>query len=114
MNRALVFAIVLLAVGPAAAGECTLQITRTACPGKEKESFEKCGGKASCTSKARNPGASTSPEQCAAEALQACANAPDRQAVTRSKVVTATFDGKPVEGGKNFCAADRPDFNHCK
>jgi hypothetical protein len=95
---------------PAAAdGKCVLQVTRTACPGKEKESFSKCDGKASCEVK----DAAADEKACAAAAEKACENAPDRQKVTKSKVIKALFGGKTVEGGKNFCAADRPDFNKC-
>jgi hypothetical protein len=86
-----------------------LTVTRTACPGKEKESFSKCDGKASCEVKDKAADA----KACAAAAVKACENTPDRQKVTKSKSITAIFDGKPVEGGKNVCAADRADFNKC-
>jgi hypothetical protein len=89
--------------------KCVLQITRTACPGKEKESFSKCDGKASC--EVKDPAADE--KACAAAAVKACENTPDRQKVTKSKVIKALFGGKPVEGGKNFCAIDRADFNKC-
>jgi hypothetical protein len=95
---------------PKAAGAgCVLKVTRTACPGKEKESYSKCNGKQSCEMQ----DAAASAADCAAAALKACENTPDRQQVTKSKVITAVFGGQPVEGGKNFCAADRPDFNQC-
>jgi hypothetical protein len=92
-----------------AGGKCVLKVTRTACPGKEKESYSKCNGKQSCDM----DDAAASSEDCAAAALKACENTPDRQSITKSKVITALFGGKPVESGKNYCAADRPDFNKC-
>jgi hypothetical protein len=88
---------------------CVLKVTRTACAGKEKESFSKCDGKASCDV---NDAAATEAD-CAAAAVKACDNAPDRQSITKSKTITALFGGKPVQAGKNFCVADRPDFNKC-
>jgi hypothetical protein len=92
-----------------AAGKCVLKVTRTACPAKERESYSKCNGKQSCDVE----DAATMAEDCAADALKACENTPDRQQITKSKVITALFGGQPVEKGKNFCAADRPDFNKC-
>ena len=92
----------------AVAGDCVIKSTRNACPGKEKESFSKCGGQPTCDETV----AAESATQCAEKALKACDIA--RPGVTKSKSVTATFDGKPLDGGKNFCAADRPDFNKCE
>lgn len=91
----------------AIAGDCVLNVTRTACPGKEAESYKKCDGKQSCEEMKET----SSAEACAKEALKACDNA--RLDITKSKVITASFDGAPVEGGKNFCEANRPDFNKC-
>jgi len=93
----------------ASGGSCVIKVTRTACPGKEKESYGKCNGKQSCDTEA----SAATAEDCAAAAVKACENVPDRQSVTKSKVITALFGGKPVESGKNFCAQDRPDFNKC-
>ena len=92
----------------AIAGECVLKTTRTACPGKEKESYSKCNGQASCDEKVM----ADSAKECAEKAAKSCDNS--RPAITKSKTVSATFDGKPVEGGKNFCASERPDFNKCE
>ncbi len=100
----------LCAATPAYAGDCVLKVTRTACPGKEAESYKKCDGKQSCEEFKET----ASIEACAKETLKACDNVGDRQQQTKSKVITATFDGAPVEGGKNFCDANRPDFNLCK
>jgi hypothetical protein len=102
-----VFAALLLAlsVGSAFASECVLQITRTACPAQEKESYAKCDGKASCNESV--PAASAS--QCALKAKTGCTN--KRYEITKYKKVTATFDGAAVEGGKDFCVG-HPDYPH--
>ncbi len=88
---------------PALAADCVLQVTRTACPGQEQESFSKCDGKASCVEK--KPAADAA--ACAAAATAACANT--RLTITKNKKVTAQFDGSAVEGGKDFCAG-HPDY----
>ncbi len=79
------------------AGECVLSITRDACPGKDKESFAKCDGKASCDESKKTGSA----EACAKEAIKACQN--KRLDVTKNKTITAKFGGAAVEGGKDFC-----------
>ena len=104
-NKRLVLALAaLLASGTVFAADCVLNVTRTACPGQEKESFSKCGGNASCVEK--KPAADAS--QCVAAAAAACANS--RQTVTKNKQVTAEFHGVKLENGKDFCAghADYP------
>jgi predicted cobalt transporter CbtA len=105
MIRKLVLTSILSVMSAAAvlADDCVLQITRTACPGKEAESFSKCGGKQSCTE--IKPAASAA--QCSAKAKEACANS--RLDITKYKKITATFGGTPVEGGKDFCVG-HPDF----
>jgi hypothetical protein len=107
LMRSHVFAGVLLAFvsGTAFAGDCALQVTRTACPGQEKESYSKCEGKANCTESV--PAATAS--QCALKAKSGCTN--KRFDVTKYKKVTATYDGAAVEGGKDFCVG-HPDFPH--
>ncbi len=89
--------------GVASAADCVLQVTRTACPGEEKESFSKCGGTANCEEK--KPAISAA--QCASKAKADCANS--RLTVTKNKKVTAKFDGADVEGGKDFCVG-HPDY----
>jgi hypothetical protein len=102
-----------LCVGQAVAGSCDVGYTRTACPGKDAISFTKCDGKASCV---KNTTADTA-DACRAKAVAACAN--DRLDITKSKVITATFDGKPVlnkAGGPDHCldyAAREAEFNKC-
>jgi hypothetical protein len=90
------------------AGDCILHVKRTACPGNDTESFKKCDGKAECEEK-KSAGSLI---ECAKIATDDCANA--RFLITKSKAITAKFDGAPVMGGKNFCKEDRPDFNKCK
>jgi hypothetical protein len=92
----------------AIAGECVLKTTRVACPAKEKESYSKCGGQASCDEKV----VADSAKDCAEKAAKSCDNS--RPNITKSKTVSATFDGKPIEGGKNVCASERPDYNKCE
>jgi hypothetical protein len=113
MIRKFLIAAVVMSSGLAVAdgGKCVLQVTRTACTGKEKESFSKCNGKASCEMPADD---AKDEKACATAAEKACENTPDRQSITKLKVITALFGGKKLDGGKNYCAADRPDFNKCK
>jgi len=110
MKRLIGYSAVLLVltISNAFAGKCVLSVTRVACPGQEKESYAKCGGKAACSEEP----AADSEAACAKAGLDGCSNG--RLTITKSKEITATFDGKPVLGGKQFCKADRPDFNGCK
>jgi hypothetical protein len=102
--------VLLLMPAVSRAGNCVITTTRTACPGQEADSYKKCGGKPTCDESFAHPTA----ESCAAEAEEACVNVKDRQQVTKSKTITAKFDGQPVDGGKNFCDPGREDFNKCK
>ena len=97
----------LLACGAVSAADCVIHVTRTACPGEEKESFSKCNGNASCDEKVLV----TSAAQCASKAKAGCANS--RLTVTKYKKVTADYDGTAVEGGKDFCVG-HPDFPYAK
>jgi hypothetical protein len=91
------------------AGDCSVHYVRTACPGMEVESYSKCGGTKSCDKVEQTP----SEAACVGAAKRACANT--RLTITKSKVITATYDGKALKGpfGGSFCAAQRPDFNKC-
>jgi hypothetical protein len=91
------------------AGDCSVHYVRTACPGMETESYSKCGGSKSCDKVEQTPSAAA----CVGAAKRACANS--RLTITKSKVITATYDGKALKGpfGGSFCAAQRPDFNKC-
>lgn len=100
----------LSSVSLAAKKKCEVRYVRTACEGKEKISYKKCGGKKECTKtkRAKNEAA------CAKAAEKSCRNS--RLEITKSKVITAFWDGKPLktaDGKENFCAADRKDFNKC-
>jgi hypothetical protein len=121
-KRWLMAGLVFASVGMvgAAHAECVLHYERTACKGKDAESFKKCDGKAACDKAVKE---ATSKEACAAAALKACDN--DRLDITKYKKITADMDGKPLVGGfnavgkadaagNNFCAADRPDLNKCQ
>lgn len=95
------------------AGKCDLGYTRTACPGQEATSYKKCDGKASCTKTVD----ADSADACRSKAVAACAN--DRLDITKSKAITASFDGKPVmnkAGGTDHCldyAERAAEFNQC-
>lgn len=93
-----------------AAMDCIVHYNRTACPGKEEESYSKCSGSKECD---KNEDASTE-AACVALAKAACANS--RLEITKSKRITARFEGKALKGpyGGNFCSQSRPDFNKCK
>lgn len=92
---------------------CDLNYTRTACPGKESTSFKKCDGKASCMKSV----AADSLETCRRKAVDACAN--DRLDITKSKVISASMDGKPVlnkAGGTDLCqdySERKSEFDKC-
>lgn len=96
-----------------AATDCAVTYTRTACPGKEAESFKKCDGQKSCTKYLD----ADSEEKCRVAAINACAN--DRLDVTKSKVITAKFKGKGIksQAGKEDLCLDYPkratEFNQC-
>jgi hypothetical protein len=92
-----------LAIGAAHAqdkGECGVVYTRTACPGKETESFAKCDGQPSCIRYV----AAASAQACQAAALKACEN--DRLDITQSKMVVASYKGTPLKsptGKDDYC-----------
>ncbi|MGI9134680.1 MAG: hypothetical protein ACR2I0_12200 [Rhodoferax sp.] len=93
----------ILMAGNAFAADCVLAVSRTACPGQEKESFSKCDGKASCEETV--PAASAA--QCTLKAKSACSN--KRLDITKYKKITAKYDGTALDGGKDFCIG-HPDF----
>ena len=90
--------------------QCVVNVNRTACAGMESESYSKCGGAKSCD---KDYAASTE-AACIAAAKENCPNS--RLEITKSKVVKARLNGKPLKGpyGGNFCSPSRPDFNKCK
>jgi len=95
------------------AGTCELKFTRSACPGKEEISFKKCNGAASCSEFLE----AASAADCATQATQACEN--KRLDITKSKVINATFDEKPIKtsaGSDDFCTDYKnkaAEFNKC-
>jgi hypothetical protein len=99
-----------LALASSALAECVVNVNRTACPGKESESYSKCGGSKSCD----KDYAAATEAACIAAAKENCPNS--RLEITKSKIVKARFNGKALKGpyGGNFCAPNRPDFNKCK
>lgn len=114
MTKAISFALAALfglaLASNAYAAECVVNTNRTACPGKEAESYSKCGGSKSCD-KTEDAGSEAA---CIAAAKAGCPNS--RLDITKSKIVKARFDGKQLKGpfGGSFCAPNRPDFNKCK
>ncbi len=97
-----------MAMSVAAQAACVVTVTRTACPGKEKESYSKCNGTKTCN---KEESAAASMKACEQAAASNCPNT--RLTITKSKVVTAKFNGAAVRGGANFCASNRADFNKC-
>jgi hypothetical protein len=82
------------------AGDCSIAYVRTACPGKEAESYAKCDGKAACTKQVD----AATPQACQAQAVKACAN--DRLDTTKSKEIKAAYQGqslKSASGKEDFC-----------
>jgi hypothetical protein len=100
-------------VAEAEGTDCDITYTRTACPGREAESYTKCDGKQSCTKHV----AAASEAQCLEAALQACSN--DRLDITQSKVINAKFKGKALKSkaGKDDVCLDYAkrdvEFNQC-
>ncbi len=91
-----------------AAEECKVTFLREPCPGKSKESFEKCQGQAQCT--ITMPEAKSEVE-CLKVAFKSCEN--KRLKETKSKVVTATWGDKKLKDGHDFCNPKAADFNKC-
>jgi len=109
----LLAALCLCFSGAQAYAGCDISTTRTACAGKEAISFKKCDGKASCVKTV----AVDTAEACRVKSVAACAN--DRLDITKSKVISATFNGKSVHnkaGGTDHCldyAEREAEFNKC-
>ncbi len=97
----------------AAEGDCAVNYTRVSCPGKEKISFKKCGGEASCTKSKE----ADSKAACMKKAAMSCRNS--RLHITKSKVITATWKGEAVmdaNGEADFCLAYEKrdaEFDRC-
>jgi hypothetical protein len=113
MNKLLITGFLLL-TSFSAFSKCEISYDRTACAGKEKESYAKCEDKKTCT----KSDAAEDKEECQAAALKACENS--RVDVTKSKIITAKFNGAELlskTGKKDFCedyAKKATEFNQCK
>jgi uncharacterized protein (UPF0179 family) len=101
-------AICCLFMTQAAQAGCVIHYDRTACPGKEAESYSKCNGAKTCD---KEDTSAVSLKACEQATAAACINT--RLTITKSKVVTGKFNGTALRGGSNFCASNRPDFNQC-
>ena len=110
MMQKIALLIPLFTSSSALAGECKMTVTRVACPGHEETCYSKCAGKPSCDEVKKTGSA----ESCQREAVKNCHVF--RPGETKSKKVSATFEGKPLEGGKNFCEPEKPEYqwNSCK
>lgn len=92
---------------------CEILYTRTACPGQQAESYKKCGGKQFCVKHLTV----ATPEECRQAAIQSCSNS--RLTVTKSKVIGARFNGKPIKsktGMPDMCldySKRATEFNQC-
>ncbi|MFZ4405143.1 MAG: hypothetical protein ACOYOK_13655 [Pseudobdellovibrionaceae bacterium] len=99
-NLALVFSSCLIYSSWVKADQCVITVTRTACPGKEAESYSKCpGGSASCSEVL--PDGAANPEDCAIAATRACNN--KRVDITKNKSIVAYYDNQPLVNSKDFC-----------
>lgn len=101
-------ALCLLSFSQVAQAGCVIHYNRTACSGQEAVSYSKCNGTKECD---KEDSAAVSLKACEQAAAAACANT--RLTITKSKVITAKFNGTALRGGSNFCASNRPDFNKC-
>jgi hypothetical protein len=101
-------ALCFLAVAETAQSACVIHYNRTACPGQETVSYSKCNGTKECD---KEDSGAVSEKACEQATAAACVNT--RLTITKSKIVTGKFNGKPLRGGANFCASNRPDFNKC-
>jgi len=105
----------------AMAGSCELTVTRIACSDATKaDSFKKCdeSGKDIKMKKLSEDKCLESfdvkkESDCIKKAMTRCENG--RLDITKSKAITATFDGKSIENSKDFCDTKPPrtDFNKC-
>ena len=97
----------------AAAPVCAVTTARTACPGKEAESYKKCDGKKSCSKNVE----AASADACLEAAVASCSN--DRLEITKSKTITVKWNGQPLKSksGKEDVCLDYPkraaEFDQC-
>ncbi|MDO9182485.1 MAG: hypothetical protein Q7U04_08750 [Bacteriovorax sp.] len=104
----------LLTLSFSAFSKCEVNYDRTACKGKEAESYAKCDGKKTCT----KIESAEDEMECKDAAYKACANS--RIDITKSKTITAKWNGKEVvskTNKKNFCEdyeKKDAEFNKCQ
>ena len=95
------------------AADCLIKTTRTACAGKEEQSFSQCDGQRACA----KTETVTSPEACKQAALNACAN--DQLDITKRKEINVNYDGSPMYGSSgqsDMCTEygnRQREFNQC-
>lgn len=110
----LISACFLLTLSFNAFSKCEVHYDRTACKGKDAESYSKCDGKKTCT----KTESAEDETECKEAAVKACANS--RTDITKLKVVTATWNGKEIlskSGKKDFCQdyeKRAAEFNKCE
>jgi hypothetical protein len=110
----IISALFLLTLSFNAFSKCEITFDRTACKGKDAESYSKCDGKKVCT----KTESAEDESECKDAALKACANS--RTDVTKSKIITAKWNGKDItskSGKKDFCEdyeKKAAEFNKCQ
>jgi len=119
--KILITTLALLVSTHAYAGKCELTVTRNACAGKEADSYKKCDeadSKIKMKKLSDNKCLETYEDMkkesdCIKKAITRCENG--RLDITKSKVITASFDGKAIEADKDFCKTTptRSDFDKC-
>lgn len=105
---------VLLLSSVNAFSKCEITYDRTACKGKDAESYAKCDGKKVCTKTDK----AEDQNECLDASLKACENS--RVDITKSKIITAKWSGKEIlskSGKKDLCddyAKKAAEFNKCE
>ena len=94
--------------------KCEVHYDRTACTGKTDESYAKCDKQKTCT----KVESAEDEKECMEAAQKACANS--RTDITKSKIITAKWNGKEIlskTNKKDFCEdydKKETEFNKCK
>lgn len=107
-------AVFLMTLSLNAFSKCEVSYDRSACKGKEVESYAKCDGKKTCI----KVESAEDESECKETAQKACSNS--RTDITKSKIVTAKWNGKEITSKtskKNFCEDyEKKDieFNKCQ
>jgi hypothetical protein len=125
MKKVLSVVLLLGSTAVMAKPKCMVSYDRTACAGQEEVSYKKCKGKKTCEKKkskfkkGKRKGETVNTlTDCQEVARLSCANS--RFDITKSKVITATWDGKAIksaEGDTDFCLKYenvKTEFNQCE